>query len=351
MDDMNRKFIKGVSEDVVREYIGANADYYMNKWTGIKDGKVLAGWNWSACFAGILWLGYRKMYKQAVILILVYTAINIIATFLGNAETAKASTSIGILIGAIGNHLYLYKIEMDVKKAEMLFPDDLDAQKAAFVKKGGTSWRGVAVAVALVYGFIVITNIMFNLLAVYEIERGLDIVKEGKMQQAVLVFDKAINYNEKAHRAYFARGISYAGIGEKEKALKDMSTAIQIDENNDKYYFYRGMLLYSQIGNVEEAMKDYDKAVELNPKNSEVLFHRGNIYAKLNKYELAAADYKNAIEVDPQNPWPYYNLAVIYIRGGERKEAVAMLRKFIELHPTKDEKEIEKVQKEIRRLE
>ena len=61
--------------------------------------------------------------------------------------------------------------------------------------------------------------------------------------------------------AYVKLGCAYEQIGNCEKALKNLTSSIQL-ELNVNHYIIRGDL-HRRIGNHEKALKDYDKAIEM----------------------------------------------------------------------------------------
>jgi hypothetical protein len=61
-----------VTDDALRAYVGARADYYLQAWQPLRAGDAAgAGVNKSAFFAGLAWLFYRKLYRPALIVLLV----------------------------------------------------------------------------------------------------------------------------------------------------------------------------------------------------------------------------------------------------------------------------------------
>src|SRR5262245_24730799 len=56
-------------EEDLRTVVGTNADYYLSCWRRVLTGRGTgAGFNRIAFFLPILWMVYRRMYQQALIL-------------------------------------------------------------------------------------------------------------------------------------------------------------------------------------------------------------------------------------------------------------------------------------------
>lgn len=77
-------------------------------------------------------------------------------------------------------------------------------------------------------------------------------------------------------------------------AIEDLSSAITINSDSSKAYFYRGYLYYTAKGDVKKAFADFNSAVQKDSLNSEARFWRGNCYLKFNNLADAAADYNFA---------------------------------------------------------
>jgi len=108
-----------------------------------------------------MWMGYRKMYLYAAVLIglLVYIDVVLIAS-LHPLTQLGVDIFIGILFGIFGNRLYL---KHAMKKISVIKSDqpDPEIQKIEIAKAGGTSWIGVGLvlmgtyfAVRLLYYFL-----------------------------------------------------------------------------------------------------------------------------------------------------------------------------------------------------
>lgn len=125
-----------------------------------ESGEII-DWNWGAFFFQTMWMGYRKMYLYAAVLIglLVYIDVVLIAS-LHPLTQLGVDIFIGILFGIFGNRLYL---KHAMKKISVIKSDqpDPEIQKIEIAKAGGTSWIGVGLvlmgtyfAVRLLYYFL-----------------------------------------------------------------------------------------------------------------------------------------------------------------------------------------------------
>lgn len=128
-------------------------DFYLRKWQ--KDNS----WNWAACLLTIFWLGYRKMLKPVVYIILGFLAIDIIILFIG-FDGAAISRGLGYglagALGITGNMFYRKHAEKQVQEVNQLSVSD-EEKMHELRKRGGTSGKGAFFAVLMFLGYLAIT--------------------------------------------------------------------------------------------------------------------------------------------------------------------------------------------------
>ena len=107
------------------------------------------------------------------------------------------------------------------------------------------------------------------------------------------------------------KGMEYGKQGKFNEAITEFNKAIEIDPNSYNAYFNRG-IAHKYVGDYDQAIVDYSKVVEINPKADNAYTNRGNIYAEKGDYDRAISDYNRAIEINP-NP----KLANAYSNRGE----------------------------------
>ena len=133
---------------------------------------------------------------------------------------------------------------------------------------------------------------------------------EGKWDEAISAFSKAINRRTDWAQAYQWRGNAYREMGEWEAALEDYTHVLALEPQ--AYWFNRRGLVYEDQKQYEKAAADYTQAIELDPKWAVAYNNRGFARMNLKQWERAKADVETAISLDPSAPTPYVNLAGIY---------------------------------------
>ena len=125
------------------------------------------------------------------------------------------------------------------------------------------------------------------------IRRGIRAKEEGKMEEAIQEYSKAINKDPRNAAAYNNRGIVYDDLEQYEKAIEDYNKAIELDSNYAAAYNNRGVI-YNALGQYEKAIECYTQAIKLDPKYKTAYQNRAKAYRVIGKKELAEADEKAA---------------------------------------------------------
>jgi hypothetical protein len=117
------------------------------------------GWNWAACLASLFWFAYRKMWTPAVVLGLVFVALNLLSLLSKPLMVAGGLLSILAITatGMLGDSFYRQHVGRLVKRTA-----GMEREPAlAFLRlKGGVSTQAaiivgiIAVAVAAAAAFI-----------------------------------------------------------------------------------------------------------------------------------------------------------------------------------------------------
>lgn len=126
--------------NLIEKLIGKNAAFYMNKWA--RPGKR-KGWNWAAFLLGPLWMGYRKMYKDLIMILSIYYVAQTIVILIGLEIPIAFGFIINIIMGLSGNAYYQNHINKQQQK-------HLNNPSMNTIEKiGGTSWGGVFISIGL----------------------------------------------------------------------------------------------------------------------------------------------------------------------------------------------------------
>lgn len=79
-------------------------------------------------------------------------------------------------------------------------------------------------------------------------------------------------------------------------ALADIDKAIEKDNTNDSFYYYRGFIRF-MMGNYRSSLPDLSQAIQLNAKAYNYFQLRGNALYNLGRYDKAYNDYSSTINL------------------------------------------------------
>ncbi len=155
-------------------------------------------------------------------------------------------------------------------------------------------------------------------------QKGQVLSKLNRLQESVESYDQAIKLYPNPH-SYLNRGGAYRGLKNYQAAIKDYSSAINL--NSDYSPAYRARInAYMKLEKYEDALADATKLIEINPTD-DVYAQRGLLYSRMNSSEKAVADYKEALRINPNNVGASFNLGNIYAKNGNEEEAIKNLIK------------------------
>ncbi|XP_013114484.1 small glutamine-rich tetratricopeptide repeat-containing protein beta [Stomoxys calcitrans] len=115
---------------------------------------------------------------------------------------------------------------------------------------------------------------------------GNRLMKDGKYNEALLQYNRAITYDPKNPIFYCNRAAAYIRLGDNEKAIVDCKSALVYNPNYGKAYGRLG-IAYSNLGKYEEAQQAYAKAIDLEPENQD---YRNNLEVARNARNHAHAN-------------------------------------------------------------
>ena len=93
-------------------------------------------------------------------------------------------------------------------------------------------------------------------------DKGVEYGQQGRFDDAIAEYTKAIELDPSLAEAYGNRGNAYRALGEVQRAIADYAEAIRLNPQDAGAYASRA-LAYTALGKDRSAERDIDKAVEL----------------------------------------------------------------------------------------
>ena len=123
----------------------------------------------------------------------------------------------------------------------------------------------------------------------------------GNLEDAVVIYTKileALNPNDKTIIAVIRkhRGMAYFSMNNFDAALQDFDISLQYDPKAFRTYYYKGIVCAIQK-NYEWAIQNYTKSLEINEFQAHTYFRRAMAYYEVQEYEKSMNDLNNAINL------------------------------------------------------
>lgn len=134
----------------------------------------------------------------------------------------------------------------------------------------------------------------------------------GQKDRAIKEYSKIIELDETVARAWGEHGMLVVDT-KPEQALDDFTNAVKYDPESAKYHAGRARILADIPGREEEAAKSYDVASRLDPANAPLRYEFGYVLQKINNNASALQNYTAAIRIDPAIAAAHYQIATLLI--------------------------------------
>jgi tetratricopeptide (TPR) repeat protein len=161
--------------------------------------------------------------------------------------------------------------------------------------------------------------------------------------RAVMDYTTAVELDDTLSMAFLGRGFCYLQNGRFQSAVRDLSVAIQVDQD-PRAYMLRGVT-YEHLGLYHSAISDYTLAIEQDESDlvlyrdwtEALFFRRGYAYLASEQWDECVADFNRSMEVSwhmelygiaGQNA--HLNRAYCLVELGRYEEAIADYRDILE---------------------
>jgi tetratricopeptide (TPR) repeat protein len=149
---------------------------------------------------------------------------------------------------------------------------------------------------------------------------------ENRFDEAAQSFEQFLKFEPKSVKAEDNLGLSYAGLGETDKAIAAYQSAIAWQSasliKDPGPFLDLGILLMEQ-NRIHEAVPYLLQAIAIAPKESRHHEELGQAYSRLDDMQKAQEEFETAVSLSPQNPRLHYLLARVYRKEGLSTKADA----------------------------
>ncbi|HET8688823.1 MAG TPA: tetratricopeptide repeat protein, partial [Methanosarcina sp.] len=121
-------------------------------------------------------------------------------------------------------------------------------------------------------------------------EYGLDLLRSGKFNEAIVAFEKAIEKDPENINLLNNKAQALETLGKYEEALELYEKAVKIN-SADPDIWNNMAFSFSQVGKYNEAIKAYEKALELRPDYPNALYGKALNLSQAGNFEEAVEAY------------------------------------------------------------
>jgi len=152
------------------------------------------------------------------------------------------------------------------------------------------------------------------------IAQGDRLVKEGRYEDAIGMYDTAIRVGSRPATAWTAKGVAHKRLGHLEEALRCHNVALKQNPDNEIAWCNKGDILF-RVGRMDRAIECFDRAIECRPKYAIAWNNKGAALAKMGRFEEARQCHDRAVELKPRYVAAWLNRGEVLARLGDREEA------------------------------
>jgi len=161
---------------------------------------------------------------------------------------------------------------------------------------------------------------------------GTALLSAGRREEAIQVFDKAVQLAPNDADHWRNLGLALAEVGRAGEAILSFLQALQLDPRRFDAAHKAGLLL-CEAERCEEAIVCFDHCEQLQADHFGTLYMRGLARQKLRRFEAALADYRRALALNPDSADVSYNLANVLSELRRFDEAIAVYRDALARNP------------------
>jgi tetratricopeptide (TPR) repeat protein len=151
--------------------------------------------------------------------------------------------------------------------------------------------------------------------------RADDRMKHFDWDGAIQDYDTVLMLDPKCVAALKNRGNCWIGLGQNEKAKKDLTEATRQDPNDKDAFLYR-VAVWIAKGDYDAAIRDYSEALRLDPADYSGLVLRAMTQDANKDYDKALEDYATAIRLRPNDGFAFFERADSFYRRREYGKAI-----------------------------
>ena len=160
-----------------------------------------------------------------------------------------------------------------------------------------------------------------------------DAYKSQKYSEALGCFNRAME-TETNLWVVVGRAATYLKLNEFKRAEEDYDHTILLSTNSEQLSraYHCRSALYVQMTNYDKAIEDLSKAVQINPAFYEAYASRASVYNSMGRYDAAIADCNMATLLNAEDAFAHQTKGSAYLQKGNNEKAIGALSEAIRIN-------------------
>jgi Tfp pilus assembly protein PilF len=172
--------------------------------------------------------------------------------------------------------------------------------------------------------------------AVSYFEKGSELLKKKKLDEAAKYFRSAIDLAPTFYQAHHQLGVTYREAGKLPEAESEFLLAHELNSSTVEPLLNL-TALYIQENETERAVKTGEEAVKINPRSAPAFFNLGFALYKAAQLDRAEAALKRALDLAPKMANVRLMLANVYLKLRRYDSTLEQLNTYIAENPRGDQ--------------
>ena len=165
-----------------------------------------------------------------------------------------------------------------------------------------------------------------------EFEKGVDADHQGKTDDAIQHYEKALSYSPDFYPAHNHQGLSYLARQNFEAAQNQFEAALKVNQNDAQAYFNLANLLLL-TKRYPAAEREVEEGLQRRPDSAFGHFLQGSVYSRTGRPELAEKSLQSALQLDPRMSEVYLQLVNLYLQQKRTSDAIIELEAYLKAFP------------------
>jgi tetratricopeptide (TPR) repeat protein/2-polyprenyl-3-methyl-5-hydroxy-6-metoxy-1,4-benzoquinol methylase len=168
--------------------------------------------------------------------------------------------------------------------------------------------------------------------AIGMIDEGNALEEQGRLPEAMALYEAAIQIDPQCARAHLNRGNVFLAGAQFDEARSAYQLAIACNPHYAAAHFNLGNL-NCRAGEFELALRNYQESVGIKPDFADAFVAMANVFDSLGRTVEAVESYQRALAINPRYAEVHFNLGVLAMTQGRHDDAVQSLRRAVEIKP------------------